>query len=143
MHAREVRRLGEPAVGAGDRPLSPDYSSQTDDALADELRVLTHVGGVADKPRHCTRPTSPSTPGTHHGRTPRRSPGPARTSVAPRAGPGWRRRHTESVHAVPDRHSLSSGRPRPYSDSNLRNRPGSVAVATSFRSVPLNGTQSS
>ena len=38
----------QPAIGRGDDPLPADEIGKAQDALGDQLRVLDHVGGVAD-----------------------------------------------------------------------------------------------
>src|SRR5262245_43179818 len=43
--------LGEPAVGAGDHVLAPDYGGIALDALGNELRVLHREGVVGDDAR--------------------------------------------------------------------------------------------
>ena len=41
----------EPAIGRGDDALAADEFGEADDALGDQLRMLDHVGGVADDAR--------------------------------------------------------------------------------------------
>src|ERR1700759_36127 len=52
MHAAVERPLSKAAVGPGNDILAPDELGVADDAFAHELRVLDHIGGMADDTRH-------------------------------------------------------------------------------------------
>src|SRR4029077_12787662 len=51
MDALHIRTLGAAAIRAGDDVLAADQRCEADDALGDKLRMLDHVGGMADHAR--------------------------------------------------------------------------------------------